>query len=119
METEPSSGVVRRLFLDCQGEPCAGNRVCAEHLVRLNRAGLPEWECYGGADGMPVNNPARGYAERVCDYSEDGALEREYFWDAAGNPASLCERRHAATPAGHYSLSLHADGSTSVQPAGK
>lgn len=116
LESGAAPGVVRRLFLNCQGEPCAGNRACAEHLVRLNRAGLPEWECYGGADGMPVNNPARGYAERVCDYSDSGVLEREYFWDAAGNPAPVCERRHTSTPAGRYSLSLHADGASAVQP---
>ena len=109
-------GLVRRQFMNCQGQPCDGARACAEHLVRMNRGGMPEWECFGGADGMPVNHPARGYAERVCDYTPSGQLEREYFWDAAGNPAPVCELRHTTTAVGSYLLSLHTDGSTSVQP---
>ena len=71
-----------------------------------------EWECFSGADGLPVNHPALGYAERVCEYALDGALNREFFWDAAGNPAALHERRIV----GDFGLNLHADGSTSVLP---
>lgn len=115
-ETSAPGGVERRSFLGVDGAPCDSQRACAEHLVRSNSSGLPEWECFGGADGLPVNHPALGYAERVCQYAADGSLEREYFWDAAGLPAPTCERRHVDTHAGAYTLSLHSDGSTTVQP---
>ncbi len=103
-------------LMGTDGEQKITCRACSEHLVRCNSRGLPEWEFYGGADGLPVNNPALGYAERVCLYDADGHLQREFFWDEDGNPAPLCERRHTNTPGGHYILSLHADGSSSVQP---
>ena len=109
-------GVTRRRLMDEAGEPCHRVRVCAEHLMRCNAHGQPEWECYAAADGMPVEHPALGYAERVCEYSRAGHLEREYFWDAAGKPAPVCEARHVRTPDGVYTLRLHADGATSVQP---
>ena len=85
-------------------------------MMRCNAAGRPEWECYAGADGMPVNHPVHGYAERVCEYGADGKLEREYFWDASGHPAAVCETRHVPAASGDYALNLHADGSTSVLP---
>lgn len=109
-------GVERRRFMDAAGEPSAYARACAEHLVRFNDEGKPVWEYYGGADGLPVNHPALGYAERLCQYAPEGQLEREYFWDAQGRPAAISERRHVDTHAGAYTLSLHSDGSTVVQP---
>lgn len=109
-------GVERRRFTDTVGEPNEHTRACSEHLVRFNDAGKPEWEFYGGADGLPVNHPALGYAERLCRYAPEGQLEREYFWDAQGRPAAISERRHVATHDGAYTLSLHSDGSTVVQP---
>lgn len=115
-EVLPAAGVVRRQYLDEAGRLCASQRCCAEHMMRCNPAGKPEWECYTAADGMPVNHAELGFAERVCEYGADGALEREYFWDARGNPAEVCETRHVTTPSGNYALSLHADGSTSVKP---
>lgn len=115
-ELVPAAGVVRRQFLDVAGQPCAAQRCCAEHMSRCNHAGHPVWECFAAADGMPVNHPVHGYAERVCEYGADGELQREYFWDARGNPATVCETRHVPTSAGHYALSLHADGCTEVQP---
>ena len=115
-ELLPAAGVVRRHFLDAAGRPYALRRCCAEHMMRCNAAGRPEWECYAGADGMPVNHPVHGYAERVCEYGADGKLEREYFWDASGHPAAVCETRHVPAASGDYALNLHADGSTSVHP---
>ena len=115
-ESRASVHLERCRFLGVDGTLQTVRRACAEHLVRCNAQGLPEWEFYGGADGLPVDNRALGYAERVCIYDAAGALQREYFWDAAGNPAPLCERRHTSTPHGHYTLSLHTDGSTNVEP---
>lgn len=112
----PMSRVERRRFMDAKGSPCESHRACAEHLVRSNSSGQPEWECFGGADGLPVNHPALGYAERVCQYSPDGRLEREYFWNERGLPAEISERRHVDSHAGAYTLSLLSDGSTKVQP---
>lgn len=106
----------RRHFLAPDGEPRSCCKACAEHLVRLDKTGLPVWEFFGAADGLPVCHPVHGYAERLCEYSESGRLEREFFWDAQGRPASVGERRYVDSPAGRYMLSLHADGSTSVQP---
>ena len=105
-------GLSRSSYMDAGGTPCATQRACAEHLKRHNRQGQMEWECFCGADGLPVNHPARGYAERVCVYAPDGSPSREFFWDAEGNPSPLHERRFV----GNYGLSLHADGSTAVQP---
>lgn len=105
-------GLQRRSFMDARGKPCDTRRACAEHLQRNDRKGRLEWECFSGADGLPVNHPTRGYAERVCEYNPGGGLAREFFWDAAGNPAPLHERRIV----GDFGLSLHSDGSTAVQP---
>ena len=115
-EQVDGAGVRCCRYLDTGGmlRHCA--RVCAEQLMRCNPAGLPEWECFAAADGMPVVHPVLGYAERVCEYTPSGELEREYFWDAAGHPAPVCEARHVPTAAGMYTLRLHSDGSSSVQP---
>lgn len=110
------SGLERRRFMDATGTPCQASRACAEHLMRHGSSGKPEWECYSGADGLPVNHPALGYAERICLYSPEGRLAREYFWNEQGLPAEINERRHVDTHAGAYTLSLHSDGSTRVQP---
>ena len=115
-ESKDSIHLERRRFLGVDGAPQSVCRACAEHLMRCNSRGLLEWEFFGGADGLPVDNRALGYAERVCLYDDAGTLQREYFWDSAGNPAPLCERRYATTAGGNYTLSLHADGSTTVQP---
>ena len=105
-------GLQRRCYMDETGRPCGAQRACAEHLQRHDQRGRLEWECFSGADGLPVNHPSRGYAERVCEYAPDGGLAREFFWDAAGNPAPLYERRFF----GDHDLTLHSDGSTAVQP---
>ena len=105
-------GLARSRYSNAAGEPCAEQRACAEHLQRRNRRGQVEWECFCGADGLPVNQLSRGYAERVCEYAPDGSAAREFFWNADGNPAALHERRFA----GDFALTLHADGSTAVQP---
>lgn len=115
-DSSAQSGLERRRFMDAAGIPCEASRACAEHLVRRGSSGKPEWECYSGADGLPVNHPALGYAERICLYSPEGRLEREYFWNEQGLPAEISERRHVDTHAGAYTLSLHSDGSTRVQP---
>ena len=115
-ESKDSIHLERRRFLGVDGDPQSVCRACAEHLMRCNSRGLLEWEFFGGADGLPVDNRALGYAERVCLYDDAGTLQREYFWDSAGNPAPLCERRYATTENGNYTISLHADGSTTVEP---
>lgn len=86
------------------------SRVWAEHVVRTTPEGAVEWECFNGADGLPCQNPALGYAERLCEYGPDGKLETEYFWDERGNPADCYEKRYS----GDHVLSLHTDGSTEV-----
>lgn len=115
-DAQLAHGIERRRFYDANGRLRSGGRACAEHLQRCNADGRLVWECYGGADGLPVEHPSLGYAERVCEYAPDGALAREYFWDAQGNPAAISENRHAATPDGEFKVSLHRDGATSVQP---
>lgn len=105
-------GLQRRSYAGADGRAVTAQRACAEHILRSDRKGRLEWECFSGADGLPINHPALGYAERVCEYAPDGRLAREYFWDAAGNPAPLHERRLA----GDFGLTLHSDGSTVVQP---
>ncbi len=115
-ERAQEDGVERRLFLLEDGTPRDSCRACAEHLARCNPQGLPEWECYGGMDGLPVNHEELGYAERLCRYGKDGRLNCEIFLDSNGLPAELAERRHTKTPIGDYVLTLHRDGSTVVQP---
>ena len=115
-ETAREDKVKRRRFLEPDGTPRRCCKACAEHLVQLGKAGLPVWEFFGSADGLPVSHPVYGYAERLCVYSESGDLEREYFWDAQGRPARVGERRYVDSPAGRYTLTLHTDGSSCVQP---
>lgn len=115
-EQYPLSGLQRRRFLGADGAPYACSRERAEHLMRCNADGQVEWECFSGGDGFPVDDPQSGYAERVCMYSPQGELEREYFWDAAGKPAAVAERHHEETPHGRFSLLIHRDGATTVQP---
>lgn len=111
-ETQVAQELHRSSYLSAEGEPMAQQRACAEHLQRFNKQGKLEWECFTGADGLPVNHPALGYAEHVCEYSPLGDLRREFFWDSTGNAAALHERRFA----GDFGLTLHRDGSTAVQP---
>lgn len=115
-EASDNGHIERQLFMSADGSPRQYCRTSSEHLVRRNAAGQPDWECYSGSDGLPVNHPGLGYAERICQYAPDGKLEREYFWDAHGRPASTCERRYVDSPVGRYTLSLHADGATSLLP---
>ena len=110
----PSTRAVRTRMCAADGALLQNTRSCSEHVVRKDAAGRVEWECYQGADGMPCNNTGLGYAERVCEYADDGALLREYFWDAKGNPAPCYEKRHIAQGGAHYVLSLHSDGSTAI-----
>lgn len=90
-------------------------RVFAEHLVRSDADGNPEWECYNAADGMPCLNTAAGYAERVCEYNADGSPDREYFWDADGNPTFCYEQRHRYDDGHQHLLKLNTDGSTELR----
>lgn len=115
-DLHPDMGMQRRRYVGADGKPCAVARICTEHLLRCNQHGWPEWECFSGSDGLPVDNARLGYAERVCEYGEDGGLEREFRWDAAGNPAKVAERRYVRLPQGEYALSVYSDGSTSLQP---
>ena len=89
--------------------------VCAEKLTRLAPGGQVEWECFNDADGLPCLNSALGYAERVCEYGRDGALTREFFWDAEGNPSDCYEKRYCHTPTGTIVLSLLSNGSTELK----
>lgn len=115
-EQYPLCGLHRRRFLGADGAPYDCTRERAEHLMRCNEDGQVEWECFSGGDGLPVNDPRCGYAERVCMYSPQGELQREYFWDAAGKPAAVAELRHENTPHGRFTLQIHRDGATTVQP---
>lgn len=105
----------RERLCEESGTMCRRKTACAERVVRTTPRGLVEWECYNDAEGMPCMNDALGYAERVCEYGVDGALMKEYFWDAAGNPCSRYEKRYTHTPAGDHVLTLLADGSTEVR----
>lgn len=109
---------MRRSFLQTNdGAPAPAPGGWTEHLVRHTSGGQPEWECYAGPDGLPRDNPARGYAEKVSLYSTDGSKSYEYFWRADGSHADCCEKRYARSPDGQpYCLSLHADGSSTVAP---
>lgn len=115
-EQHAAAGVGRCCYLQEDGTPISTCRACAEQLVHYNNHGLIEWEYFCGADGLPVNHAALGYAERTCEYTHNGHLKCEHFRDETGNPAPLCEKRHIITHAGRYALSLHLDGSTSIHP---
>lgn len=117
LQEKRDKNIVRRCFLLPSGDKDSRSLpYCSEHLVRLDNHARPEWEFFGGVDGLPVNHPALGYAERLCRYAPDGKLDREYFWNADGSAAAVAERRYAETPSGRFQLTLHSDGSTTVQP---
>ncbi len=61
----PDSRIVRQIRLDADGRPQAIEDGWSEHMVRYDTKGRPEWECFAGADGLPRDNAATGYAERV------------------------------------------------------
>lgn len=110
-------GILQQRLCGMDGSLYLEGRPMVEHLVRENAQGLPEWECYNAADGLPACNDARGFAERVCQYASDGSLSRELRWDARGNPMPEYERRFIhGTSGARYRLSLHTDGSTAVLP---
>lgn len=111
VEYMPTESVSRTRRCGENGIMLDSARVWAEHLVRSSPTGAVEWECFNGSDGLPCMNHELGYAERVCTYGADGKLEREYFWDARGNPSECYEKRYSPG----YVLSLHTDGSTEVR----
>ena len=116
-EYHADSGIRRSRRLDAAGNPAAPAAGWSEHLVRFSHGGQPEWECYAGPDGLPRDNPALGYAEKVSLYAPDGRKTYEYFWRADGTRAACCEKRYARNPDGEpYCLQLNADGSSSVAP---
>lgn len=117
-ETLPDKRGARCVRFNAAGMPVAfhpaADAVC-EHLVRLNENGYLEWECYAAANGLPAVHPDTGYAERVCAYSPEGRLLREWFWNAQGREAARSERCHIHTlPDAHHCLSLFTDGHTEV-----
>ncbi len=113
-ESRPDEKLQRTRYCGENGVMREDMRVWAEHLVRSTPHGQVEWECFNAADGLPCDNPACGYAERVCEYAADGSLLREYFWDAQGNPAECYEKRHTGEGSARHVLSLNSDGSTSL-----
>lgn len=116
-EYHPLSRIHRRVRLGADGKPVSAASGWTEYLARYTSNGLPEWECYTGEDGLPMDNPATGYAEKVSLYSRDGSKAYEYFWKADGSHADCCEKRYARSPDGQaYCLRLHADGSSAVAP---
>ena len=114
-ETSRDGTLHRERLCGDDGTMCHNKAACAERVVRTTPRGLVEWECYNDAEGLPCVNDALGYAERVCEYGQDGALTREYFWDAQGNPCSRYEKRYTHTDEGNHVLSLLADGSTELR----
>lgn len=114
-ETSHDGTLHRERYCEESGSPCRRATACAEHLTRTSPGGLVEWECFNDADGLPCVNEALGYAERVCEYGNDGALLREYFWDATGSPCNCYEKRYCHSAEGKHRLSLLCDGSTELQ----
>lgn len=112
VEQSPSTRTKRVRRLDQAGNGVRQARICAEHLLRTDAQGKPEWECYNDADGAPCDNPELGYAEHVWEYNDSGELTREFFWNAAGQPAPCYEKRYGGQGVGRHVLSLHTDGST-------
>ena len=116
LEENTQEGTLQReRYCDDSGTMRRRSRPCAERLVRTTPQGFVEWECYNDADGLPCMNEALGYAERVCEYGQDGALLREYFWDDTGNPCERFEKLYTSSPGGHHVLSLLTDGSTELR----
>ena len=110
--------LLRERYCSENGNMRRKSDVCAEKLTRLTPNGKVEWECFNDADGLPCMNAALGYAERVCEYGQDGALIREFFWDAEGNPCESYEKRYCSDPSGKHILTLHSDGSTELRRNG-
>ncbi len=115
VEKSPSTRTRRTLRCGSQGTVLQQARCCAEHLLRTDAQGRPEWECFNGADGLPCINPALGYAEHVWEYDDSGNLTHEYFWDAAGNPSPCYEKRYTGQGGNRYVISLFTDGSTELK----
>lgn len=113
-ENKPSENLRRTRYCGDDGLMRNNSRIWAEHLVRTTPDGNVVWECYNGADGLPCRNEALGYAERLCEYGEDGMLAREYFWDADGQPSECYEKRHSSHGSAQHVISLHRDGSTEL-----
>lgn len=118
VEKLPNNRGERRMRFNAGGLPVlfhpAQDAVC-EHLVRHNERGHLEWECYAAADGLPAVHPDAGYAERVCEYTADGKLQREWFWNEQGQVEECCERHHTHSSNGeHHCLSLFTDGHTEI-----
>lgn len=109
-----AGSVSREVLCGNEGVARKASRCHAERLTRLNGKGMLEWECFNAADGLPCDNPACGYAERVCEYFPDGKLDREYFWNAQGNPTDCYEKRYTYDEHGRHVISLHTDGSTAL-----
>lgn len=115
VEQSPSRRTSRERRLDADGLPLRHARACAEHVLRHNVNGKPEWECFNGADGLPCVHPKLGFAEHAWEYNDRGELAREYFWDAAGKPAPCYEKRYSGQGDARHVLSLHTDGSTELK----
>lgn len=115
-EQTAAPNVQRTRLCGADGVPCCAARPAAEHLQRCDAAGRTEWECFNAADGLPSAHPALGYAERVCEYSPAGRLQREYFWDASGNPTACYRKDYTLTREGEYVLLLYTDGSSELRP---
>lgn len=115
-EQTAAPGVQRTRRCGQDGVMCAAERPAAEHLLRCDASGRPEWECFNAADGLPIEHPALGYAERVCEYSPAGRLQREYFWDSLGKPTACYRKDYTLTGEGEYVLSLFTDGSSELRP---
>lgn len=116
VEKASPAGTQRVLRCGADGMALQSVRCCAEHLMKSDAQGRPEWECFNGADGRPCVNPALGYAEHVWEYDDKGNLTHEYFWDAAGNPSPCYEKRYCVQGDARYVISLHTDGSTVLKP---
>lgn len=106
----------RSLYFAADDSPVKNGRCYSEHLMRTDAEGLPAWELYNSADGKPCVNPVLGYAEHAWEYSDDGKLRREYFWDAAGKPSPCYEKRYSRQGDVVHVLSLHTDGATRLEP---
>lgn len=94
----------------------ASGAVC-EHLVRSNAKGQVEWECYTNYSGLPAVHADVGYAERVCEYSPDGKLLCEWFWNDLGREEECCLCRHTYSRDGlRHRLLVFIDGHSEVTP---
>lgn len=111
----PQSRTRQSLLLAADGQNRRNNEGWSEHIVRSDAQGRPEWECFAGADGLPRDNGAAGYAEKVCTYGASGEKEFEYCWAADGTPAYMARKRYVHNSDGQpYCLILHADGGSTV-----